>query len=183
MDLIEDFLRHVDESLVTNPTAKNTKLDVGVISFYLAQTNELRDRVGSKDGNRWQHLDVQVNTVDQFQGRECSVIIVSLVRTGEVGGEFVKDYRRINVAFSRAKNLLVIVVAAVRSRQPCRSAGRRWGGKPKESIRKLQNLLPNVTASERRTCFQTRPTKASNSHSGPRTPNQTPADRKAKETR
>jgi superfamily I DNA and/or RNA helicase len=109
VDLIEDFLRHVDESLVTNPTAKNTKLDVGVISFYLAQTNELRDRVGSKDGNRWQHLDVQVNTVDQFQGRECSVIIVSLVRTGEVGGEFVKDYRRINVAFSRAKNLLVIV--------------------------------------------------------------------------
>ena len=37
------------------------------------------------------------------------MIIVSLVRTGDVSGEFVKDYRRINVAFSRAKNLLVIV--------------------------------------------------------------------------
>ena len=109
IELIEDFLRHVDESLNSNPGAKAAKLDVGVISFYLAQTNELRERVGSKVGNRWQHLDVQVNTVDQFQGRECSVIIVSLVRTGEVSGEFVKDYRRINVAFSRAKNLLVIV--------------------------------------------------------------------------
>jgi len=109
IELIEDFLRHVDESLASSPGAKNSKLDVGVISFYLAQTNELRERVGSKGRDRWQHLDVQVNTVDQFQGRECSVIIVSLVRTGEVSGEFVKDYRRINVAFSRAKNLLVIV--------------------------------------------------------------------------
>ena len=108
IELIEDFLRHVDESLAFNPGAKKSKLDVGVISFYLAQTNELRERVGSKGRNRWQHLEVQVNTVDQFQGRECSVIIVSLVRTGEVSGEFVKDYRRINVAFSRAKNLLVI---------------------------------------------------------------------------
>src|SRR5208337_2319754 len=64
---------------------------------------------GSKGRAGWRHLDVQVNTVDQFQGRECSIIIVSLVRAGEVTGEFVKDYRRINVAFSRAKNLLVIV--------------------------------------------------------------------------
>jgi len=109
MELIEDFLRHADDSLASNPPAKNAKLDVGVISFYLAQTNDLRERVGSKGRAGWRHLDVQVNTVEQFQGRECSIIIVSLVRAGEVTGEFVKDYRRINVAFSRAKNLLVIV--------------------------------------------------------------------------
>jgi len=109
IDLIYDFLRHVDEAPNSNSSAKKAKLDVGVISFYLAQTNELRERVGSKGRDNWLNLDVQVNTVDQFQGRECSIVIVSLVRTGEVSGEFVKDYRRINVAFSRAKNLLVIV--------------------------------------------------------------------------
>jgi len=109
VELIDEFLRRVDESLTSSSGTKHSKLDVGVISFYLAQTNELRERVGSKGRSRWQHLDVQVNTVDQFQGRECSVIIVSLVRSGEVSGEFVKDYRRINVAFARAKNLLVIV--------------------------------------------------------------------------
>jgi hypothetical protein len=108
VQLIEDFLHHVDGSLTSIPGTITKRLDVGVISFYLAQTNELKERVGSK-ARRWQHLDVQVNTVDQFQGRECSVVIVSLVRTGEVSGEFIKDYRRINVAFSRAKNLLVIV--------------------------------------------------------------------------
>jgi len=109
VDLIEGFLRHVDDALASKPPANGNKLDVGVISFYLAQTNELRERVASKGRTTWGHLDVQVNTVDQFQGRECSIVIVSMVRTGEVSGEFVKDYRRINVAFSRAKNLLVIV--------------------------------------------------------------------------
>lgn len=105
VELIEEFLKHLDNE----QTIKNqaTKLDVGVISFYLAQTNELRDRL-VRDAS-WSNLSVQVNTVDQFQGRECSIVIVSLVRSGEVSGEFVKDYRRINVAFSRAKQLLVVV--------------------------------------------------------------------------
>lgn len=102
-DLIEGFLSQVHTE--RTGSGKSGRLDVGVISFYLAQTKELRERLNG----RWSSLDVQVNTVDQFQGRECSVVIVSLVRSGEVSGEFVKDYRRINVAFSRAKQLLVIV--------------------------------------------------------------------------
>jgi hypothetical protein len=109
IELIEGFLQHLDNSVAASSSASKTKLDVGVISFYLAQTNELRERIGAKGKSTWQHLDVQVNTVDQFQGRECSVVLVSLVRAGEVSGEFVKDYRRINVALSRAKNLLAIV--------------------------------------------------------------------------
>lgn len=106
-ELIAEFLGQLDAERKARAGVNTTKLDVGVISFYLAQTNELRDRLTNR--NAWSHLDVQVNTVDQFQGRECSIVIVSLVRCGEVSGEFVKDYRRINVAFSRAKNLLVIV--------------------------------------------------------------------------
>jgi hypothetical protein len=105
VDLIENVLKFLDENEVV--TKRSPKLDVGVISFYMAQTNELRERLVRKA--EWRHLDVQVNTVDQFQGRECSVVIVSLVRSGDVSGEFVKDYRRINVAFSRAKQLLIIV--------------------------------------------------------------------------
>jgi hypothetical protein len=38
------------------------------------------------------------------------VVIVSLVRTGpRLTGEFVRDFRRINVAFSRAKKLLIVL--------------------------------------------------------------------------
>ena len=105
VDLIERFLEHLNEN--KDLAKRGKKLDVGVISFYLAQTNELRDRL--RGNGQWSKLDVQVNTVDQFQGRECSVVIVSLVRSGDVSGEFVKDYRRINVAFSRAKQLLIVV--------------------------------------------------------------------------
>lgn len=107
VDLIADLLHHLDQTLAGKRDRREKRLDVGVISFYLAQKIELHERLTR--GVQWQHLDVQVNTVDQFQGRECSIVIVSLVRSGEVSGEFVKDYRRINVAFSRAKNLLVIV--------------------------------------------------------------------------
>ena len=51
--------------------------------------------------------------MDQFQGSERDIVIVSLVRTdARLTGEFVRDFRRINVAFSRARRLLVVLGAA-----------------------------------------------------------------------
>ena len=48
-----------------------------------------------------------VKSVDDFQGDERDVILLSLVRTTE--SKFISDFRRINVAMSRARRLLVIV--------------------------------------------------------------------------
>ena len=50
---------------------------------------------------------IEVNTVDAYQGREKDIIIISTVRTHGLG--FLNDYRRMNVAISRAKNFLWIV--------------------------------------------------------------------------
>ncbi len=54
---------------------------------------------------------IDVNTVDAFQGREEDIIIYSTVRSSDNNYEigFQKEEQRINVAFSRAKELLIIV--------------------------------------------------------------------------
>lgn len=72
-----------------------------LISPYAAQVRKLRHAVPPK---------LEVGTVDGFQGREKEVILLSLVRsneTGEVG--FLSDTRRMNVAMTRARRLLIVV--------------------------------------------------------------------------
>ncbi|KAH6617964.1 DNA replication factor Dna2-domain-containing protein [Chaetomium sp. MPI-SDFR-AT-0129] len=55
--------------------------------------------------------DIEMHTADRFQGRDKSVVILSLVRSNEACaiGELLKDWRRINVAFTRAKTKLLVV--------------------------------------------------------------------------
>lgn len=53
---------------------------------------------------------MRISTVDSFQGQEQETIIVSLVRSndnGDIG--FLKDYRRMNVAITRAKEQLFVI--------------------------------------------------------------------------
>lgn len=77
--------------------------ECGVISPYKEQVKLLKSQFQGTE-------QVTVNTVDGFQGQEKEVIYVSLVRSnssGEIG--FLKDYRRLNVALTRAKSKLVVV--------------------------------------------------------------------------
>ena len=53
---------------------------------------------------------LRISTIDSFQGQEKENIILSLVRSnddGDIG--FLKDYRRMNVAITRAKEQLFII--------------------------------------------------------------------------
>lgn len=55
-------------------------------------------------------MTVEINTVDAFQGRETDIVFYSIVRSNDDGKlGFLKDVRRLNVAFSRARELLVVV--------------------------------------------------------------------------
>ncbi|WP_303969399.1 ATP-binding protein [Sporosarcina ureae] len=86
------------------------KKSVGVISFYGEQVKRI-DRLIQQE-IRPKQLHCRTGSVDKFQGMEMDIIILSFVRNhGEKSGDigFAKDYRRLNVALSRARELLIIV--------------------------------------------------------------------------
>ena len=81
---------------------------IAVISPYREQTVRAEDRLAEIPA--FADLDITVNTVDGFQGRERAVVYLSLVRSNarsEIG--FLADYRRMNVAITRAKMQLVVI--------------------------------------------------------------------------
>jgi ATP-dependent RNA/DNA helicase IGHMBP2 len=53
---------------------------------------------------------LRISTIDSFQGQEMDVVVLSLVRSNDAGDiGFLKDYRRMNVAITRAKQMLFVV--------------------------------------------------------------------------
>ncbi|MCC7117629.1 MAG: AAA family ATPase [Anaerolineales bacterium] len=75
--------------------------EIAIISPYSAQVKFLREKI---------KLDVEIDSVDGFQGREKMVVIVSLVRSNREGAVgFLADTRRMNVALTRAKRKLIVI--------------------------------------------------------------------------
>jgi hypothetical protein len=76
---------------------------IGVITPYRAQVRLLRERLA--------HVpELEIDSVDGFQGREKEAIVVSFVRSnpeGEIG--FLADARRTNVALTRARRKLLVI--------------------------------------------------------------------------
>ena len=54
---------------------------------------------------------LEISTIDRYQGRDKLVIIISFVRSNSKGkvGRLLNDFRRINVAISRAKRKLILI--------------------------------------------------------------------------
>lgn len=80
-------------------------LDIGIITGYSGQKDLLRKSIKASGLDKIAQIDI--NTLDAFQGRENDIIIYSTVRTRDSIG-FQKEKERINVAFSRAKELLLV---------------------------------------------------------------------------
>jgi len=81
---------------------------IALISPYREQVIQMRQAV--KEDPRLAGLPITINTIDGFQGQERDVVYISLVRSNskcEIG--FLQDYRRMNVAMTRARQKLVIV--------------------------------------------------------------------------
>lgn len=121
------------DELKTDPNFEN--LSIGVITFYAKQVNELFEEV-SKNGYAEQKSDgnyeialqyrettdgrekLRIGSVDSFQGKEFDIVILSTVRSNAINRNhdnfkkvfgFLTLENRLNVAFSRAQKLLIVV--------------------------------------------------------------------------
>ncbi len=106
---VETVLKLLDR-IEIDLALRNSAKTVGIITGYMAQKRLLRQRIPEGTTPRWPHLAVEVNTVDAYQGREMDYIIYSVVRSNpqrQIG--FLRDERRLNVALSRARELLIII--------------------------------------------------------------------------
>lgn len=104
---ILEILKHIENEYQKNDIEVPT---VGVISGYNAQKRLLKNLIKPDNADKWHNIKIIIDNVDAFQGSETDIVIYSVVRSndrGELG--FLKDARRLNVALSRGKNLLIIV--------------------------------------------------------------------------
>lgn len=93
----------------TDYSSVDLKGKIGIITPYKAQLFRLRQRFKEKYGEGITD-EIEFNTTDAFQGRECEIIIFSCVRASPTGGiGFMTDIRRMNVGLTRAKSSLWIL--------------------------------------------------------------------------
>ncbi|KAK3042186.1 hypothetical protein RJ639_001306 [Escallonia herrerae] len=86
--------------------------DIGVITPYRQQVLKIQKAL-----ENFEWSDITVGSVEQFQGQEREVIIISTVRSTVKHNNFdrnhclgfLSNYRRFNVAITRAKSLLIVV--------------------------------------------------------------------------
>lgn len=100
----------IERGLIQSPESRG-RFHVLVISPYRSQIDELQRRI-DRTKQTLHHLQIEVESVDAVQGRECDLAIFSVTRSNDrqqLG--FLADayWRRINVALSRARYGLTIV--------------------------------------------------------------------------
>ena len=91
--------------------AEHPEHAVAVIAPYRAQVDVLNRSIDDAcGGDAVLRARIECSTVDAFQGQEREVVFISLTRSnasGEIG--FLEEYRRMNVAMTRAKHRLLVI--------------------------------------------------------------------------
>ncbi|XP_069083667.1 RNA helicase Mov10l1 [Pleurodeles waltl] len=112
--------------LAKHVTTSVSAKSIGVITPYRKQGEKIRKLLQTVDLS-----EIKVGSVEEFQGQEYLVIIISTVRSSEVPYEqdtryilgFLSNPKRFNVAITRAKALLIVVGNPhVLIKDPCFSA-------------------------------------------------------------
>lgn len=101
--LMETFLNQLAQ-LVQEP------ISIGLIAPYKTQVEQMKEHFRDRIADWPEQWLLSIQTIDAFQGQERDVMLISLVRSNEkseIG--FLKDYRRMNVALTRARKSLIVI--------------------------------------------------------------------------
>ncbi|MCU9840416.1 AAA domain-containing protein [Ruegeria sp. WL0004] len=122
-DVIANLLRVWSDSTSFISEIKDTGLEfpIGIICMYAAQRNLIRSTLMKTDISADLRKLIRIDTVDSYQGKQNLVVLLSLVRHNQNGPKqngaptikegFMARDNRVNVAFSRAMDNLIIVGA------------------------------------------------------------------------
>lgn len=111
INLTIETMKRIDEALAQKEL--KIKPSLAVISFYGLHVAKIKRELKK---TKFKNFNLIVSTVDDFQGKEADYVIVNMVRNPhqislKQGRDFLRKYERINVAYSRARELLVIIGA------------------------------------------------------------------------
>ncbi|XP_043967053.1 putative helicase mov-10-B.1 [Gambusia affinis] len=119
VEVIMDYVRKLLDSQGKKGVAKIAPKDIGIIAPYRKQVQKIRQALEkvAKDFKFKDMKNLKVGSVEEFQGQERRVILVSAVRSSanymdfdkKFSLGFIKSEKRFNVAVTRAKALLIVV--------------------------------------------------------------------------
>ncbi len=124
-DVVVQLLKLINDSYKVHPNFKpeisrdkDERMSAGVICTYGDQAYVIKQKIKNSKIKLGMFNDkpdakLVISTVDDFQGDERDIIILSMVRNPQNRAKsdpgFVTAYQRINVALSRARRLLIVV--------------------------------------------------------------------------
>ena len=81
---------------------------IGVIALYRSQLALVKSHLAASANGAG---GVEAHTADRFQGRDKDIVILSCVRSNDadIVGDLLRDWRRVNVAMTRARSKLIII--------------------------------------------------------------------------
>lgn len=145
------LIRNILVSVLTKAPENSS---VGVITPYKGQKRLLTNRIASLQSKR--QIRVEVNTCDGFQGQEKDIIVLSCVRTFDMGNSigFLKSFQRVNVALTRAKRCLIVCLSGKAA-----TRDKTWTALVDDAIerRVIQTLLTTPTPESLNNMIEARP--------------------------
>lgn len=140
--IVVEFLRHLFAKY--REEGNHTGLKVGIITPYVGQKLLLKEII-EKDGlSRDWGLEVEVNTVHQFQGDEFDVVMLVLNppngNMNPANGIMINKFYLMNVATSRAKDCLVVLYPD----DSCKAPQNFWHINKNSDKENLENIATQI---------------------------------------